>query len=49
MDRRIRKRTGIDVLIADEPKSCVAIGTGRALESLDAMETGRAVQKKQLI
>jgi rod shape-determining protein MreB len=49
IDRRIRKRTGIDVLIADEPKSCVAIGTGRALESLDAMETGRAVQKKQLI
>jgi rod shape-determining protein MreB len=49
IDRRIKKRTGIDVLIAEDPKSCVAIGTGRALESLDVMETKRVTQKKQLI
>ena len=31
-------RTGIKVRIADDPKSCVAIGTGTALDSLPALE-----------
>jgi len=30
--------TGIDVHIADDPLSCVAIGTGRALEHLKVLE-----------
>ena len=39
IDKRIEDRTGIKVLIAEDPKSCVAIGTGKALNNLDALET----------
>lgn len=38
IDKRIEDRTGIQVIIAEEPKSCVAIGTGKALNELDALE-----------
>ena len=38
LDKRIEARTHIDVHIAEDPKSCVAVGTGKALNSLDAME-----------
>ena len=49
IDKRIKKRTGIDVYIADEPKSCVAVGTGKALESLKALDSRPVNQKRQLI
>ncbi|MDR0885955.1 MAG: rod shape-determining protein MreB [Clostridiales Family XIII bacterium] len=49
IDMRIKKRTGIDVYIADEPKNCVAIGTGKALNSMDAIEMSRVNKKKQLL
>ncbi len=32
LDKVIRKATGLSVIIADEPLTCVALGTGRALE-----------------
>lgn len=38
IDRRIEERTGIKVIIAEDPKSCVAIGTGKALDELDKLE-----------
>ena len=38
IDKRIEDRTGIKVIIADDPKTCVAIGTGKALNELDALE-----------
>ena len=38
VDRRISKRTGIHVIIANDPKSCVAIGTGKALNAIDFIE-----------
>ena len=38
IDKRIEDRTGIKVIIADDPKSCVAIGTGKALNELEALE-----------
>ena len=38
IDRRIEERTGIKVIIAEDPKSCVAIGTGKALDELDRLE-----------
>lgn len=38
LDKKIKDRTGIDVNIADDPKTCVAIGTGKALEDLDQIE-----------
>lgn len=49
IDKRIKQRTGIDVCIADDPKSCVAVGTGKALNSLDAIETGAVNRRRQLI
>lgn len=39
IDKRIEDRTGIKVVIAEDPKSCVAIGTGKALNNLDVLET----------
>ncbi len=39
MDRRIQDRTGIEVKIAEDPKSCVALGTGKALDQLDRLES----------
>ncbi len=38
IDKLIQDRTGIQVTIADDPKACVAIGTGKALNELDALE-----------
>lgn len=38
IDKRIEDRTGIKVIIAEDPKSCVAIGTGKALNELDALD-----------
>jgi len=38
LDRLLKMETGIDVHIADDPLSCVAIGTGRALEHLKVLE-----------
>ena len=38
IDRRIEERTGIKVIIAEDPKSCVAIGTGKALDELEKLE-----------
>jgi rod shape-determining protein MreB len=49
IDKRISKRTGIYVKIADDPKSCVAIGTGKALESLNTMEKHNVNRKKPFI
>ena len=37
LDKLISKETGINVLIADNPLDCVAIGTGRVLEDIDRL------------
>jgi rod shape-determining protein MreB len=38
LDRRISEATQMPVHVADDPLTCVARGTGKALEELDAME-----------
>ena len=38
IDKRIQDRTGIQVNIAEDPTSCVAIGTGKALNELESLE-----------
>lgn len=38
IDKRIEDRTGIHVCIAEDPKSCVAIGTGKSLNQLDKLQ-----------
>ena len=45
IDKRIEDRTGIKVVIAEDPKSCVAIGTGKALNNLDILETNALNRK----
>ncbi len=38
LDKLIEERTGINVMIAEESVSCVALGTGKALENVDMLE-----------
>lgn len=35
LDKLIKERTGVEVYIAENPIQCVAIGTGKSLDSLD--------------
>ena len=37
MDQRLMQDTGLPVVIADDPLSCVARGCGRALEEMDSL------------
>ena len=38
LDRLLQEKTGINVMIAEDAISCVAKGTGKALDNLDSME-----------
>lgn len=38
LNKLIQDRTGINVRIAEEPISCVAIGTGKSLENIEVLE-----------
>ena len=39
IDKRFSKETGLPVNIADDPLSCVAIGTGKALDQEEIFST----------
>lgn len=39
-DKLITDRTGIRTMIADDAVSCVALGTGKSLDSLNSMQDG---------
>jgi rod shape-determining protein MreB and related proteins len=39
LDQVLRQATGLPVSVADDPLSCVALGTGRALEELKTLRT----------
>ena len=41
MDKLIEESTGIKVMIAQDAATCVAIGTGKALDNLDKIATKR--------
>jgi len=49
IDKRIEERTGIHVKIADDPKSCVATGTGKALNSIELIENSQMNRKNQYL
>ena len=38
LDKLLQEKTGINVMIAQDTVSCVALGTGKALDNLDVME-----------
>ena len=41
LDKLIQEKTGINVMIAEDSISCVAIGTGKALDNLDNLDRNR--------
>lgn len=47
LDQLLQERTGIPVMIAEDAISCVATGTGKALNHIDMLETGNAVKIKK--
>jgi rod shape-determining protein MreB len=46
LDRLISTETGIPAYLADDPLSCVAIGTGKALDSLEKLQDSTAITKR---
>ncbi len=46
LDALISKETGIPARLADDPLSCVALGTGRALETYEALQDHLVVLRK---
>ena len=38
LDKLLEERTGINIMIAEDAVSCVALGTGKALDNLDIIE-----------
>lgn len=47
IDKRIQKRTGIEVTIAENPLDCVAVGTGKALENLDMLQKANMGRRRK--
>ena len=41
LDKLLAEKTGINVMIADDAISCVALGTGKALDNLDTLDGKR--------
>ena len=44
LDKLLQEKTGINVMIAEDTVSCVALGTGKALDNLDALD-GKAKRR----
>ena len=47
LDKLLEERTGIPVMIAEDAQSCVAIGTGKALNHIELLEEGNAIKIKK--
>ena len=47
LDQLLQERTGIPVMIAEDAISCVATGTGKALNHIDLLSTGNAIKIKK--
>ncbi|MDD4376424.1 MAG: rod shape-determining protein, partial [Clostridia bacterium] len=47
LDQLIQDRTGIATMISEDPISCVALGTGKALNHIEMLETGNAIKIKK--
>jgi len=47
LDKLLQERTGINVIIADDAVSCVALGTGEALNNIEAIEQSAVMANKQ--
>jgi rod shape-determining protein MreB len=49
VDLRIGDRTGIKIIIAENPKSCVATGTGTALNAIEMIENSQLNRRKPYV
>ena len=47
LDKLIEEKTGIPVMIAEDAISCVAMGTGKALNHIELLETGNTIKIKK--
>ena len=47
IDKLIEECTGIPVKIAEDAQSCVAVGTGKALNHIELLQTGNAMKIKK--
>ncbi len=45
LDKLLQEKTGINVMIANDTVSCVALGTGKALDNLDKLDNVRKKNK----
>ena len=46
LDNLIHKKTGIDVYVADDAVSCVALGTGKALDNMEVIERSQTNKRR---
>lgn len=46
LDKLIQEKTGINVVVADEAISCVALGTGKALDNIEAIEQSESTDNR---
>lgn len=46
LDKLLQEKTGINVIIADDAISCVALGTGEALNNIEAIEQSATAESK---
>lgn len=49
LDKLIQRETGIPTYLAEDPLSCVALGTGKALDSLENLEDSLSSLKKGVL
>lgn len=47
LDKLIETKTGIPTMIASDAESCVALGTGKAIDYIELLETGNAIKIKK--
>ncbi len=47
LDLLLQKETGISVRVAEDAVSCVAIGTGKALDNIDALKENVSISKRK--
>lgn len=47
LDKLIETKTGIPTLIATDAESCVALGTGKAIDHIELLESGNAIKIKK--
>ena len=47
LDKLINRETGIPTYLADDPLSCVALGTGKALDALESLQDSLTTLNKK--